>query len=98
VDGRRDDYHAHPVTARLVVEVSVSSLLVDREMAFIYAEANVAEYWILNAVERCIEVYRAPVNGCYQTLQRVAEGEVLVCVALSGVSVNVADLFAGVSA
>jgi Uma2 family endonuclease len=98
VDGRRDDYDAHPVTARLVVEVSVSSLLVDREMASIYAEANVAEYWILNAAERCIEVYRAPVNGCYQTLQRVAEGEVLECVALSGVSVNVADLFAGDSA
>jgi Uma2 family endonuclease len=37
VDGRRDDYHEHPVTARLVVEVSVSSLLADREMAAIYA-------------------------------------------------------------
>ncbi|MCX6848993.1 MAG: Uma2 family endonuclease [Verrucomicrobia bacterium] len=98
VDGRRDDYDAHPVTARLVVEVSVSSLLVDREMASIYAEADVAEYWIVNATERCIEVYRAPVNGRYQTLQRVAEGEVLECAALSGVSVNVAGFFAGVSA
>jgi len=28
--------------------VSVSSLLVDREMATVYAEADVAEYWIVN--------------------------------------------------
>lgn len=94
VEGRRDDYQAHPVTARLVVEVSVSSLQVDREMASVYAEAEVAEYWIVNAAERCIEVYREPVNGRYQSQQRVAEGEVLECVALSGVSVNVAALFA----
>ena len=98
VDGRRDDYHAHPVTARLVVEVSVSSLLVDREMASVYAEANVAEYWIVNAAERCIEVYRAPVNGRYQSQQRVAAGEILESSVLTAVRLNVADLFAGVTA
>ena len=95
VDGRRDDYYAHPVTARLVVEVSVSSLLVDREMASFYAEADVAEYWIVNAAERCIELYRAPINGRYQSQQRVVEGEILECAALSAVRVNVAELFAG---
>ncbi|WP_395743292.1 Uma2 family endonuclease [Prosthecobacter sp.] len=94
VDGRRDDYQSHPVTARLVVEVSVSSLLVEREMASVYAEAGVAEYWIVNATERCIEVYRDPVNGHYQRHQRVPEGEVLQCAALNTVSVNVAELFA----
>ena len=98
VDGRRDDYHAHPATARLVVEVSVSSLLVDREMATVYAEADVAEYWIVNATERCIEVFRAPANGRYQSQQRVAVGEILESSALSAVRVNVADLFAGVAA
>jgi len=80
-----------------VVEVSVSRLLVDREMATVYAEADVAEYWIVNAAERCIEVYRTPVNGRYGSQQRVAEGEILESAALSTVSVNVADLFAGVA-
>ncbi|WP_184342742.1 Uma2 family endonuclease [Prosthecobacter vanneervenii] len=97
VEGRRDDYQAHPVTARLVVEVSVSSLQVDREMASVYAEAEVAEYWIVNAAERCLEVYRDPVEGRYQSQQRVTEGEVLECGVLSGVSVKVAELFAGVA-
>lgn len=97
VEGRRDDYQAHPVTARLVVEVSVSSLQVDREMASVYAEAEVAEYWIVNATERCLEVYRDPVEGRYQSQQRVTESEVLECGVLSGVSVKVAELFAGVA-
>lgn len=98
VDGRRDDYHEHPATARLVVEVSVSSLLVDREMASVYAEAEVAEYWIVNAAERCIEVYRTPADGRYQIQRRVAEGEMLECALLGEARVNVADLFAGLAA
>ncbi|MBN8417475.1 MAG: Uma2 family endonuclease [Verrucomicrobia bacterium] len=78
--------------------MSVSSLLVDREIAAVYAEADVVEYWIVNAAERCIEVYRTPANGRYQSMQRISEGEMLECSALSGVSVNVADLFAGITA
>ncbi|HEY1048582.1 MAG TPA: Uma2 family endonuclease [Prosthecobacter sp.] len=96
VEGRRADYDAHPTTARLVVEVSVSSLGEDRALAPLYAEAAVAEYWIVNGKERCIEVHRDPVGGRYQTQMRVAEGGVLECVALPGVTVSVAELFAGI--
>lgn len=96
VEGRRADYHAHPTTARLVVEVSVSSLSEDRTLAPLYAEAAVAEYWIVNGKERCIEVYRDAVNGKYQTQVRVAEGGVLECMSLPGVSVSVSELFAGI--
>jgi Uma2 family endonuclease len=98
VEGRRADYQEHPATARLVVEVSVSSLVVDREMADVYAEAAVVEYWIVNAADRCIEVYRDPLNGRYQTRQRVAAGEVLECAALNDVRVDVTELFAVLAA
>jgi Uma2 family endonuclease len=94
VEGHRADYHAHPATARLVVEVSVSSLLVDREMADVYAEAGVTEYWIVNAAELCVEVYREPVAGRYQNQQRCGAGVVLECTTLSGVKIDVTDLFA----
>ena len=97
VEGHRADYHAHPATARLVVEVSVSSPLVDREMADVYAEAGVTEYWIVNAAELCIEVYREPVAGRYQNQQRCGAGVVLECTTLSGVKVDVTDLFASAS-
>ncbi|MBE7494382.1 MAG: Uma2 family endonuclease [Verrucomicrobiaceae bacterium] len=98
VPGRRADYAEHPATALLVVEVAITTLHEDREMADVYAEAGVAEFWLLNGAEKCIEVYRDPVDGHYQTQLRVAEGGVLECGSLPGVSVNVTDLFTGIAA
>lgn len=98
VEGQMADYDKHPTTARLVVEVSVSTLSEDREMAEIYAEAAVAEYWIVNGAERCIEVYRKPVAGRYEEVTRVIEGGVLECASLPAVRVNVSELFVNAGA
>ncbi len=98
VSGKRSDYSAHPGTAKIVVEVSVSTLAEDRAMAEIYAEAGVEEFWIVNAVERCLEVYQSPAGGHYQTLLRVPEGEVLQSAALAELKVDVSALFAGLPA
>jgi Uma2 family endonuclease len=61
VKGDIDDYTDHPTTAILVVEVSDTSLRLDRRKAALYASAGVGEYWILNLVDRSLEVYRTPV-------------------------------------
>jgi Uma2 family endonuclease len=98
VAGREEDFQNHPTTALLVVEVSVSSLNEDREMADIYAENQVAEYWIVNGQERCIECYREPSAGRYQTQLRITEGSLLQSTALPAVSVDIAELFAGIGA
>lgn len=98
VEGRRADFNAHPTTAHLVVEVSVSSIGEDRALADLYAEANVAEYWIVNGKERCIEVHRDQADGHYQTKMSVDESGVVECAALPGVKVSVAELFAGIAA
>jgi Uma2 family endonuclease len=98
VKGRETDFQKHPTTARLVVEVAISSLHDDREMADVCAEAAVAEFWLVNGADRCIEVYRDPVDGHYQTQLRVAEGGVLECASLPGVSVNITELFTGIAA
>ncbi|MHB2015571.1 MAG: Uma2 family endonuclease [Candidatus Xenobia bacterium] len=60
--GSIEDYmHAHPTTAVLVVEVADTSLAVDRgSKASIYARAGIGEYWILNLVDRLLEVHREP--------------------------------------
>lgn len=50
----------HPQTAKLVIEVSDSSLRTDRRKAKLYASAGVEEYWIINISARCIEVHRGP--------------------------------------
>lgn len=63
VQGHVRDYaRAHPTTALLVVEISESTLAFDRgEKASLYASAGVPEYWVVNLVDRRLEVYRDPV-------------------------------------
>lgn len=65
VPGVPDDYlDEHPTAsdARLVVEVSDTTLRYDRgTKAALYAEANITDYWIVNLRERRLEVYRDPV-------------------------------------
>ncbi len=63
---RRDFRKKHPTTAELVVEVAVSSVAPDRENAAIYAEAGIAEYWIVLAERNAVEVYRRPQDGLYK--------------------------------
>lgn len=60
---RRDYSHDHPSRAALIVEVAESSLALDREhKGSLYARAGVADYWILNLVDRVLEVYRGPIE------------------------------------
>src|SRR5262249_13502705 len=57
----RDFSTAHPVDPILVVEVSVSSLAFDREhKGSLYARAGRPEYWIVNLVDRVLEMRRDP--------------------------------------
>jgi Uma2 family endonuclease len=54
------EYRDHPSSAILVVEVSDTTVPLDRRKAAIYAEAGVQEYWLLNLKDRQLEVYRLP--------------------------------------
>jgi Uma2 family endonuclease len=57
----RDYAAAHPTTALLVVEVSETTLRYDREAkGSLYAAAGIPEYWILNLVDRQLEMHRDP--------------------------------------
>ena len=60
VPGSVEDYGGvHPSRAVLIVEVAESSLAFDREYkGSLYARGGVPEYWVLNLVERRLEVYR----------------------------------------
>ena len=57
----RDAGLVHPKTAALVVEISEATLRKDRTLkAHIYAQAGIADYWIVNLVDRQLEVHRSP--------------------------------------
>lgn len=58
---------AHPTSAELIVEVSDTTLAYDRHRkGSLYARAGIADYWIVNLVDRQIEVYRDPVPDATQ--------------------------------
>jgi len=64
----RDYAAAHPTRAALLVEVADSSLPDDRgTKAALYARAGIADYWILNLVDRVLEVSRDPVTAAVQS-------------------------------
>jgi Uma2 family endonuclease len=57
----RDYMHDHPTTAALIIEVADTSLAYDRTTkGSLYARAGISEYWIVNLVDRQVEVYRDP--------------------------------------
>lgn len=57
----RDYVDFHPRTLALAVEVSDSSLSLDRDVKTrIYAKAGIGDYWVVNLQDRCIEVFRKP--------------------------------------
>src|SRR5262245_36671009 len=62
VPGRPADYrHAHPARPVLVIEVAESSVAFDRvHKGSLYARAEIQDYWIVDLVDRVLEVYRDP--------------------------------------
>ncbi len=68
---RKRDYssqHPEPGDILLVVEVAESSLDYDTgEKAQLYAEAGIADYWVVNLIDDCVEVFRDPQPEGYQT-------------------------------
>ena len=91
---------ALPSGALLIVEVSDSSLALDRtEKASLYARAGIADYWILNLVERVLEVHReptlestAPYGWRYSLVHRLGAGDVISPLAAPRSWISVARL------
>lgn len=63
---RLKGHHPHAADLGLVIEVSDSSLRIDRfDKARMYAEAGIPVYWIVNVVDRQIEVMTRPAGPGY---------------------------------
>jgi Uma2 family endonuclease len=95
VPGQPRDYIlAHPSTAILLVEVSDTTLDYDRRRKGpAYARAGVPDYWIINLVDRLVEVYRGPTpDRGYQVAQRLRPGDALSPVGAPHATIAVDDL------
>ena len=90
-----------PSRALLIVEVSDATLPLDRsEKASLYARAGIREYWIVNLVERVLEVHREPVPEStapygwrYRAIQRLGARDVVSPLAAGQARFAVARLF-----
>lgn len=95
----RADFYStsHPVAADvlLLIEVSDTSLDYDRNTkAIIYAQARIPEYWIVNLVDMQLMVYRRPVDGLYQELKVLAQGDTIQPLAFPDVTIDVSEILA----
>ena len=101
VPGTRGDYReAHPARPGLIVEMADSSLDFDRGYkASLYARAGIEDYWIVNLVDRVLEVYRdpdpdpsAPYGWRYRSVVTLAPPSAVVPLALPFTRIAIADL------
>ena len=96
----RDYVLRHPSQPVLLVEVSDSSLALDRHhKGSLYARAGVADYWIVNLVEGVLEVFRdagpdalAPFGWRYRGVTVLGREASVSPLALAGARIRMADL------
>jgi Uma2 family endonuclease len=95
VRGDPDDWaERHPPAAELVVELSVSTIEVDVEMAGIYADAGVPEYWLVRPEQAGVDVYRRPANRRYVEKVTLRGVDTLRCNSIAIVEAKLGGLFA----
>jgi Uma2 family endonuclease len=101
VAGSARDYRdAHPGSAMLVAEIADATLAHDRDVKkSLYARARIPEYWIVNLIERHVEICREPLpmpgarfGWGYRTVERRGPGDSILPASLPGVSIAIADL------
>ena len=94
----RKDYsqnHPEPDDVLLLVEVADSSLAKDRGPKLTaYAEAGIPEYWIVNLIEKQIEVHRHPQSDKYRENQIVRDDQVISPLAIPTAELSPKRLFA----
>ncbi len=76
-----------PTDIALIVEIADSSLTEDRKLARIYGASGIPVYWIVNLVDRHVEVYTSPYADGYHSRQDLVAGQSL-SVVLDGVEIG----------
>ena len=86
-EGTYDNRHPGPADIGVLMEVADSSLMDDRRnKGSLYAQAKIAEFWLINVVERKIEVYTKPRGGKYYKKVEYAETDIVPLI-LDGVKI-----------
>jgi len=98
--GPRDYLAGHPARPVLLVEVAETSFAFDREhKGSVYARAQLPEYWLVNLIDRVLEVHRKPVLSAdapygwrFGALLRLGPTEAVSPLAAPHARIAIADL------
>lgn len=93
----RDDFytenHPTPEDVILLIEVSVSTLGFDRQTKKeIYADAGIAEFWLVNLENNTVEVYTNPKSGSYFEMKIYERGDIIYSKHIADLKLRVADI------
>jgi Uma2 family endonuclease len=85
--------HPCPQDIYLIIEVSDSTIDYERYTKIsLYAEANIQEVWIVNLKEECLEVYRHPLHGSYQNIQKYSINERVFITSFPDIEFTIAEI------
>ena len=96
----RDYIEAHPTRPALIVEVAQAGLrIARRRKAAAYARARISDYWIVNLIDRMLEVHREPMrpgparrHWGYAAIETLGTDATITPLAAPSARIRVADL------
>lgn len=85
-----------PDVCKLLIEVADTSVKYDREIkAFLYAEAGIPEYWLVNLPDGVIQQYQEPTHAGYNVQRTWRRGEFITTPQFSAVKISVTEVVGG---
>jgi Uma2 family endonuclease len=85
--------HPQPAEVLLLVEVADSSRVFDRTVkAPLYARVGIPELWVVDVIDKIVEVHRQPLRGVYREVTRYARGQRVTIAAFPGMAFRVVDI------
>ena len=85
--------HPRPNEVLLLIEVSDSTVEYDREIKkTLYAEAGIAEFWLVNLKENTVERYSSPKNGSYRLAEILEPGETIKAGTIENLELKITEI------
>ena len=83
-----------PYDVLLLIEVADATLQYDRTTKLaLYARFGVREVWIVNLIDRILEIHREPYNGAYRVKLERAGNDAVAPLALPNAEVRLAEIW-----
>jgi len=92
------DHHPYPKEVRLIVEVADSTLKHDCEVKDqIYAQANIAEYWVIDLKNRQLHIFQQPTPQGYNKQIILKENNQISPIAFPELNIEINSILPPVS-